>query len=164
MAKDKVETTSGKDAGSAISNVKTVAEGLSDVLSETYRLVLKTHIYHWNVTGPQFRSIHMLTEEHYTEMFGAVDVLAERIRALGKPAMVAPQAFQSGPDSAEPDAGQNAQEMVAELQGEHERLAARMRALVETAEEAKDFATGDLATARAAFHEKAAWMLRASAA
>lgn len=164
MAKDKAETASGKDAGSAISNVKTVVEGLSDVLAETYRLVLKTHIYHWNVTGPHFRSVHLLTEEHYTEMFGAVDVLAERIRALDKPAVVAPQAFKAGPDSAEPDASQSAQDMVAELQGEHERLAAKMRALVETAEEAKDPATADLATARAAFHEKAAWMLRATAA
>lgn len=155
---------SAKHAKADISNTASVTEALSEVLAETYRLVLKSHTCHWNVTGPLFYSIHEMTETQYTEMFAAVDVLAERIRALGKPALVKPAALAAGPDGQDPDAELSAIEMVRDLQSDHERLAQNMRALVETAEAAKDPVTADLATERAAFHEKAAWMLRATAA
>ncbi len=146
---------------SGISNVGSVAEALSEVLAATYRLVLKSHIYHWNVTGLLFVSIHDMTEEHYTDMFTAADVLAERIRALGKPALISPADLAAGPDAQDPDTSLSAQDMVKDLLSDHEKLAARMRALVGTAEAADDPVTADLATARADFHEKSAWMLRA---
>ena len=130
-----------------------------DVLAGTYRLVLKSHIYHWNVTGPLFVALHDMTEAHYTDMFTAVDVLAERLRALGKPALVS-----LATDGHEADASLAADGMIKDLLSDHEALAARMRALVGTAEAADDPVTADLATARADFHEKAAWMLRALAA
>lgn len=149
--------TRGAPSGNATSAL--VAEALTEVLAGTYRLVLKSHIYHWNVTGPLFVALHDMTEAHYTDMFTAVDVLAERLRALGKPALVS-----LATDGHEADASLAADGMIKDLLSDHEALAARMRALVGTAEAADDPVTADLATARADFHEKAAWMLRALAA
>jgi starvation-inducible DNA-binding protein len=145
-------------------NTASVAQALTEGLTDTYRLVLKSHTYHWNVTGPLFYSVHEMTEAHYTDMFAAADVLAERVRALGEPALVSPNGLAAGPDGQELKADLTADAMVKDLQSDHERLAGKMRALVETAEAAEDPATADLATERAAFHEKAAWMLRATAA
>jgi starvation-inducible DNA-binding protein len=142
----------------------TVTNILADALADTYRLVLKSHIYHWNVTGPLFVSLHAMTEEHYTDMFTAADVLAERIRALGKPATISVADLTAGPEAREADASLTAEEMIRDLLSDHEALAARMRALVVAAETADDPVTADLATTRADFHEKAAWMLRALAA
>ncbi|HEY9038082.1 MAG TPA: DNA starvation/stationary phase protection protein [Roseovarius sp.] len=153
-----------KGATSDISNIASVTDALTEVLTGTYRLVLKSHIYHWNVTGPMFVPIHDMTEEHYTDMFTAADVLAERIRALGKPALVTPAGLTARQDGQEADANLTADQMVKDLLSDHEDLAGRMRALVETAESAGDPVTADLATERAAFHEKSAWMLRAMAA
>ena len=144
-----------------IKNTASVAQALTEGLTDTYRLVLKSHTYHWNVTGPLFYSVHEMTEAHYTDMFAAADVLAERIRALGEPALVSPNGLAAGPDGQDLKADLTADAMVKDLQSDHERLAGKMRALVETAEAAEDPATADLATERAAFHEKAAWMLRA---
>ncbi|WP_291731450.1 DNA starvation/stationary phase protection protein [Leisingera sp. F5] len=158
------QNPSAKLAKADIPNTESVTEALSEVLSVTYRLVLKSHICHWNVTGPLFYSIHEMTEAQYTDMFAAADVLAERIRALGKPASVDPAGLAASPDGQDPDAELSANEMVRELLSDHERLALRLRALVETAKAAKDPVTADLATERAAFHEKAAWMLRSTAA
>lgn len=151
-------------AKSTISNVASLTDALTEVLADTYRLVLKSHIYHWNVTGPLFVSLHDMTEEHYTDMFTAADVLAERIRALGKPALISPANLAAGADGQEADASLSADGMIKDLLADHENLAARMRALVGTAEAADDPVTADLATTRADFHEKAAWMLRAMAA
>ena len=153
------QTTETRDTTSNISNIASVTDALTEVLAGTYRLVLKSHIYHWNVTGPLFVSLHDMTEAHYSDMFTAADVLAERIRALGKPALVNLAA-----DGQEADASLAADGMIKDLLSDHENLAARMRALVGTAEAADDPVTADLATARADFHEKAAWMLRALAA
>jgi starvation-inducible DNA-binding protein len=154
------QTTSTGDSMSHISNIASVTDALTEVLADTYRLVLKSHIYHWNVTGPLFVPLHDMTEEHYTDMFTAADVLAERIRALGKPATISPARLgQKGAD-----ASLAADAMIRDLLSDHENLAARLRALVGTAEAADDPVTADLATARADFHEKAAWMLRAMAA
>lgn len=160
-----VMTSSKKyDPHTDTSNMASVVEALTGVLADTYRLVLKSHIYHWNVTGPLFFSIHEMTEAHYTDMFNAADVLAERITALGKPALVNPASLSAGPDGQDPDASLSADEMVRDLQADHENVARRMRALIEIAETAGDMVTADLATERAAFHDKAAWMFRATAA
>ncbi|WP_324754188.1 DNA starvation/stationary phase protection protein [Roseovarius sp. Pro17] len=148
-----------KDANPGTRNLTPVAEALADILNDTYRLVVKSHTYHWNVTGPLFFAIHNLTEEQYTDMFAAVDVIAERIRALGKPASV------SIADLSKSSSGSLAAvEMVKDLLSDHESLVRRFHALVEIAESEKDPVTADLATERSAFHEKAAWMLRSIAA
>ncbi|SFD03618.1 Dps family protein [Tropicimonas isoalkanivorans] len=142
-----------------------VASALADILSDTYALVLKTHAYHWNVEGPLFYALHHLTEEQYNNLFAATDVLAERIRALGHlaPMKMADIVETSVIKDAEgtPSAG----EMATDLANDHERVASRLRDLVGLAEEKNnDPVTADLAIARAAFHEKAAWMLRSLAA
>ncbi|WP_415922103.1 Dps family protein [Tateyamaria sp. SN6-1] len=138
-----------------------IAEGLADVLADTYRLVFKSHAYHWNVEGPLFYSVHNLTEEHYEDMFGAADELAERIRALGH---LAPTSMADimGRSSIEDRTGDlTTEDMVSDLAADHERLAHRFHALIEMVEDRKDPVTEDMATERSAFHEKAAWMLRA---
>ncbi|WP_299695038.1 DNA starvation/stationary phase protection protein [uncultured Tateyamaria sp.] len=140
-----------------------IAEGLADVLADTYRLVFKSHAYHWNVEGPLFYSVHNLTEEHYEDMFGAADELAERIRALGHlaPTSMADIVARSRIEDA---TGQlTTEEMIMDLAQDHERIAHRFHALIEMVEERKDPVTEDMATERSAFHEKAAWMLRALA-
>lgn len=144
--------------------IASVINALNEVLADTYRLVLKSQIYHWNVTGPLFVPLHDMTEQQYTDMFDAVDVLAERIRALGKPAMISAENLAAGPNGRDADASLTADGMIRDLLSDHEALAVRMRALVVAAEVADDPVTADLATERAGFHEKAAWMLRAASA
>lgn len=139
----------------SIRDAKPVAEALAGVLNDTYALIIKTHTHHWNVTGPLFFAVHSLAEEQYTDMFTAADVIAERIRALGKMASVRV----SDTEDSALDA-LSAVEMVKDLLSDHEDLANRMRDLVELSESEKDPATADLATERVAFHEKSAWMLR----
>lgn len=141
-----------------------IAEGLADMLSDTFALVLKSHAYHWNVEGPLFYALHHLTEEQYSEMFGAADVLAERIRALGHLAPMKIGEIVKTRTIADFDGTPSAGQMAADLAADHERLAHRLHALIELTEFRKDAVTADLATARAAFHEKAAWMLRAISA
>jgi len=147
-----------------VRNVEGIAEGLADVLSDTYRLIFKTHAYHWNVTGPAFYSIHKLTEEQYEEMFTAADVLAERIRALGQLAPTRMADIMGRSQIEDLDEMPSAGEMLEDLAADHEKLAHRLHALIELVEGRKDPVTDDLATARSAFHEEAAWMLRAIAA
>ncbi|GAB5375983.1 MAG: Dps family protein [Acuticoccus sp.] len=147
-----------------VKNTKKIATGLADVLSDTYALILKTHAYHWNVEGPLFYGVHNLTEEQYENMFSAADELAERIRALGH---LAPMKLTATIESSvieDKSKAPTAIEMCADLAADHERVAHRLHALIEIAEDNKDAVTADLATARSAFHEKAAWMLRAIAA
>ncbi|ASP22522.1 DNA protection during starvation protein [Antarctobacter heliothermus] len=136
---------------------------MAEVLTDTYRLVLKSRTYHWNVTGPLFYSLHEMTKPLYTDMFAAADVLAERIRALGKPALVNLGSLIAGPSERYPDGSLTADDMGRDLRADHATFAQRMRALVLTAEAAGDPVTADLATERAAFREKTAWMLRATA-
>ncbi|MCP1169520.1 Dps family protein [Limimaricola litoreus] len=150
-----------EDAKPVDRNAVAIADALSDALTDTYRLVLKTHACHWNVVGAMFYPLHQMTEEHYTDMFTAADVLAERIRALGKRASVKPVRMIDGLDTG---ADLTADEMVRGLLSDHEALSRRFYALVEAAEISGDPVTADLATERAAFHDKAAWMLRATAA
>ncbi|MCA0042243.1 Dps family protein [Celeribacter litoreus] len=141
-------------------SVQNVASGLEKVLSDTYSLLIKTHVYHWNVTGPLFHSLHTLTEEQYQDLFAATDTLAERIRALGH---LAPNAFKDVVESkaiGEPSNKPSAAEMIEELATDHDRIARRLVALTKISEEANDPVSADLATTRAAFHQKASWMLR----
>ncbi|KIC37909.1 Dps family protein [Leisingera sp. ANG-M7] len=152
---DKVET--------GVRDTGPIADGLADVLADTYRLVFKTHACHWNVEGPAFFSMHKLTEEQYENMFSAADDLAERIRALGHLAPSRMDEVLNRSKIADPSGELSAGEMAQDLAASHERIAQRMHALAELAGRRRDIVTEDLATARSAFHEQAAWMLRAIA-
>lgn len=147
-----------------VRNTEVLAQGLTNILADTYRLVFKTHAYHWNVSGPLFHSIHTLTEAQYENLFKAADQLAERIRALGE---VAPMTLADVTENsviADLGGRPSARTMVVDLAEDHERIAHRLHDVIETAADNRDPVTEDLATARAAFHEEAAWMLRAIAA
>lgn len=150
-----------QDISTGVREASTLASALTDVLADTYRLTFKTHAYHWNVEGPLFYSVHNLTEEQYEDMFAAADELAERIRAIGKlaPSRMAEIMQASVIEDASDDL--SAGEMGKDLAKDHERVAHRLHALVKVAGDHNDPVTEDLATERSAFHEKAAWMLRA---
>ncbi|WP_137134513.1 DNA starvation/stationary phase protection protein [Rhizobium sp. FKY42] len=137
------------------------ATSLSDILAATYRLTIKSHVYHWNVVGPLFKPLHDLTEEHYNALFKASDIIAERIRALGHlaPATLG-EASQFAPKANE--VGKlTAVDMVNDLVADHEAAVKVMRDTAEKADEAGDVVTADMLTDRLTFHEKALWMLRA---
>ena len=138
-----------------------IAQGLSRLLADTYTLYLTTHNFHWNVTGPMFNTLHAMFMQQYTELWGAVDPIAERIRALGH---FAPGSYADfGKLASVPDVPAQppkAMEMVRVLVKGHEAVARTARELVPTAEKAGDEPTLDLLTQRLDFHEKTAWMLR----
>lgn len=137
-----------------------VAGNLSRLLADSYTLYLKSHNYHWNVTGPMFQTLHLMFEQHYLELAIAVDEIAERIRALGH---IAPATYRDFADLASIEEDQTlpkAMEMVANLVGDHETVVATARVVVAAADESGDVATADLATRRIDIHEKTAWMLR----
>lgn len=139
---------------------KMVARHLTQLLAGSYTLYLKTHNYHWNVTGPMFNSLHTLFETQYSELALAVDEIAERIRALGQRAPGSYTEF-SALSAVEEDTGRpNAQEMIVALAKDQEKLVAVAKEIVEASEKAKDQATADLATRRIDVHEKNSWMLR----
>lgn len=151
----------GDDIETGVKHTDAMAQGLEDMLADTYRLIFKTHAVHWNVEGPMFYAVHNLTEEQYNNMFEAADEIAERIRALGHlaPSSLASIVSQSVvQDEAKPG---SAGEMCEELASDHERVARRLHTLISIAGDARDPVTEDMATERAAFHEKAVWMLRA---
>lgn len=137
-----------------------IAQGLSRLLADTYTLYLTTHNFHWNVTGPMFNTLHLMFMEQYTELWTALDEIAERIRALGHPAPFGYRRIaelSSIPESTEVPA---ALAMVAELVQGHEALVRTARSILPLAEEAKDGPSADLINARLLVHEKTAWMLR----
>ena len=141
---------------------KSVAEALNATLADTYALYMKTHAYHWNVTGPQFHTLHVMFEEQYREMWAALDEVAERVRALGVFAPTSGKQFADltaieSADTSPPAATT----MVERLLSDHETLIKRAREGLSTAEEAGDAASADLLTVRIQTHEKTAWMLRA---
>jgi starvation-inducible DNA-binding protein len=141
---------------------KTMAETLARVLANTYTLYLKTHNYHWNVTGPQFASLHTLFETQYTELAGAVDTIAERIRALGHVAPGSYAAFGKLSEVKEaPDSPPEAMQMIRELAADNEALIKIAEKANDVAEESNDVASGDMMIERMQVHAKAAWMLRA---
>ncbi|WP_377290464.1 Dps family protein [Rhizobium sp. SG2393] len=138
-----------------------IAASLSDILADSYRLMIKSHIYHWNVVGPLFKPLHELTEEHYTTLFGAIDIIAERIRALGHlaPAKIG-DATRFAPENGDVE-NLSAAGMIADLIAEHEAAVQAMRKAATKADENEDVVTADMLTDRLTFHEKALWMLRA---
>ena len=153
-----------EDVSTGVRDTRGVADALANVLADTYRLVFKTHAYHWNVEGPLFHAVHVLTEGQYEDMFAAADVVAERIRALGclTPMRMSDiMALSRVEDARKP---LTAGGMIADLAADHEKIAHRLHALAKVAGDANDIVTEDVATVRSVFHEKAAWMLRSLAA
>jgi starvation-inducible DNA-binding protein len=138
-----------------------IAKGLSKLLADTYTLYLTTHNFHWNVTGPMFNSLHAMFMAQYTELWTAVDPVAERIRSLGHPAPGSYSQFSKL--SSVPDAPANppkAMEMVRILVQGHEAVARTARAIFPLVDKAGDEPTADLLTQRLTVHEQTAWMLR----
>ncbi len=133
---------------------------MARLLADTYTLYLKTHNFHWNVTGPQFNSLHLMFMQQYTEMALAVDLIAERIRALGEPAPGSYKAFVRLGSIKEEDGVPSADAMVAQLVQGQESVVRTARKVLPAAEQANDQATLDLVTQRLNLHEKNAWMLR----
>jgi starvation-inducible DNA-binding protein len=146
----------GIDAGTR----KAIVDKLGRLLADSYTLYLKTHNFHWNVTGPMFRDLHLLFEEQYTELAAAVDVIAERVRTLGAPAPGTYREFQKLTQIKEPDGVPPAVEMIAELTADHEAIARSIREALPVVQEANDDSTDSLLADRLAVHEKSAWMLR----
>ncbi|HMM86046.1 Dps family protein [Azohydromonas sp.] len=149
------------DIGIADKDRAAIAAGLSKLLADTYTLYLTTHNFHWNVTGPMFNTLHAMFMAQYTELWNAVDPIAERIRALGH---VAPGSYaQYGKLSSikdAPAAPPKALEMVRILVEGHEAVARTARSVFPLVDKADDQPTADLLTQRLDVHEKTAWMLR----
>lgn len=148
------------DTGIAEALRERITAGLARLLADSYLLLVKTHGFHWNVTGPQFTSLHAMFMTQYTELQTAVDEIAERIRALG---VVAPGSYAQFAQLAsipEEPGAPSADVMVRQLVGDHEALARAIRDLLPIAAEGKDEASVDLLVGRLGLHEKTAWMLR----
>ena len=137
-----------------------IAAGLGRVLADSTVLYAKTHGFHWNVTGPMFNTLHLMFMEQYTELWNALDAIAERIRALGSPAPFGGAAYNQLSSIAETQGIPVALEMVRELLLGHEAVARTIRGVMVAAEEANDQPTADVLTQRLQIHEKTAWMLR----
>ena len=149
------------DIGISEKDRKKIAEGLSHLLADTYTLYLKTHNFHWNVTGPMFNTLHLMFETQYTELALAVDLVAERIRALGFPAPGSYSAYAKLSTVKEATNVPEAEEMIRILAKDQEAVARTARNVFPLAEKANDQPTADLITQRLQVHEKTAWMLRA---
>jgi len=137
-----------------------IAEGLSRLLADSYSLYLKTHNYHWNVTGPMFQTLHLMFETQYNELALAVDLIAERIRALGAYAPGSYGEFATLSSIAEDQDRPNATEMIERLVKGQEAVARTARSIYPVVQRANDEPTADLLTQRLQVHEKTAWMLR----
>jgi len=148
------------DIGIAEQDRTAIAAGLSRLLADSYTLYLKTHNYHWNVTGPMFNTLHLMFEQQYTELALAVDLIAERIRALGHPAPGSYKAYAALTSIEEETGSPDAEEMIRQLVKGQEAVVRTARAVFPAAEAAHDEPTADLLTQRMQIHEKNAWMLR----
>jgi starvation-inducible DNA-binding protein len=148
------------DIGIDESDRLAIADGLSRLLADSYTLYLKTHNYHWNVTGPMFQTLHLMFEEQYNELALAVDEIAERIRALGALAPGTSREFGELSSIPEDDDRPDAKEMIRRLVKGQEAVARTARSVFPTVESASDEPTADLLTQRMQVHEKTAWMLR----
>lgn len=137
-----------------------IANGLGNLLADTYSLYLKTHNFHWNVTGPMFQTLHLMFETQYTELALAVDLIAERIRSLGFPAPGTYSEFAKRSSIKETPGVPKADEMIRLLVEGQEAVVRTARSLFPVVEKATDEATADLLTQRIQLHEKTAWMLR----
>ncbi len=152
------------DIGINAKNRLEIAEGLKTLLADSYTLYLQTHNFHWNVTGPQFRELHLMFEEHYTELATAVDDIAERIRTLDVAAPGTYKEFARLSSIAEVDGVPGAADMVNLLTKGHEQVVRTSRQVLAVAQQADDESTAALVSDRMRIHEKTAWMLRAIAA
>ncbi|MBW4487579.1 MAG: DNA starvation/stationary phase protection protein [Trichocoleus desertorum ATA4-8-CV12] len=139
---------------------KEIVDGLSRLLADTYTLYLKTHNFHWNVTGPMFQTLHLMFETQYTELALAVDLIAERIRALGFPAPGTYSDFARLSSIEETPGVPSADEMIRLLVAGQESVARTARSVFPVTERVNDEPTADLLTQRMQIHEKTAWMLR----
>jgi starvation-inducible DNA-binding protein len=137
-----------------------IVGGLSRLLADTYTLYLTTHNFHWNVTGPMFNTLHLMFMDEYTELWNALDLIAERIRALGYPAPATYKEFSKLTSIEETEGVPEALDMVRLLVTGHEAVTRTARAAFPAAEKAGDESTCDLLTQRLQIHEKTAWMLR----
>ena len=166
--KDKAKAAAAAPAAGAAINIgisdkdrAAIAGGLSRLLADTYTLYLTTHNFHWNVTGPMFNTLHAMFMAQYTELWGAVDPIAERIRSLGHPA---PGSYAQFGELASikdaPTTPPKALEMVRILVEGHEAVARTARSIFPLADQASDEPTADLLTQRLTVHEQTAWMLR----
>ena len=165
MAKESSKKKGGKgevgiDIGIGSKDREKIASGLAKVLADTYSLYLKTHNFHWNVEGPMFNTLHLMFMEQYTELWNALDAVAERIRSLGYPAPGTYGEFARLTSIEETAGVPEALEMVRLLVAGHEAVARTARATFPAAEKGGDESTADLLTQRLQVHEKTAWMLR----
>jgi starvation-inducible DNA-binding protein len=156
----KSAATPSIDIGIDPSDRRRIADGLSRVLADTYSLYLKTHAFHWNVEGPMFNTLHLMFMEQYTELWNALDAIAERIRSLGFPAPGTYGEFGRLTSIEETPGVPDAMEMVRLLMKGHEAVARTARKAFPAADKAGDESTADLLTQRLQVHEKTAWMLR----
>ena len=148
------------DIGIDAKDRKAIAQGLSHLLADSYTLYLKTHNFHWNVTGPMFNTLHLMFEQQYNELALAVDTIAERIRALGHPAPGSYRDFAKLSTIKEASGVPDAKTMIKQLVEGQEAVARTARKVFPIAEKAEDEPTCDLLTQRMQIHEKTAWMLR----
>jgi starvation-inducible DNA-binding protein len=148
------------DIGITAKDRKDIADGLSHLLADTYTLYLKTHNFHWNVTGPMFNTLHLMFETQYNELALAVDTIAERIRALGHPAPGSYKDFAKLSSIKEAAGVPDAKTMIKQLVDGQESVVRTARKIFPVAEKASDEPTCDLLTQRMQTHEKTAWMLR----
>jgi len=160
MGKKKMSDVSVVDIGIEEDSRAEIAAGLSQLLADTYTLYLKTHNFHWNVTGPMFNTLHLMFETQYTELALAVDLIAERIRALGFPAPATYSDYAKLTSIPETEGVPKAMEMIKLLVEGQEAVVRTARSIFPTASEAHDEPTADLLTQRMTLHEKNAWMLR----
>ena len=149
------------DIGISSADREKIAEGLKSLVADSYTLYLQTHNFHWNVTGPQFRELHLMFEEQYNELALAVDDIAERIRALDVPAPGTYKEFARLSSIQEVDGVPSSEDMVALLTKGHEQVVKTSRAVLKLAQSADDESTADLVSDRMRIHEKTSWMLRA---
>ncbi|MGV0006181.1 MAG: Dps family protein [Candidatus Porifericomitaceae bacterium WSBS_2022_MAG_OTU9] len=148
------------NTGITAKNRKQIASGLCHLLADSYLLYIKTHNFHWNVTGPMFTGLHTLFEQQYTELALGVDQIAERIRALGEPAPGSYKQFSKLSKLSESDKVPKAEAMLKQLMTDQEAVIATARKIFIETDRAKDEATADLLTQRIQAHERNAWMLR----
>ncbi|EMY78314.1 ferritin-like protein [Leptospira weilii serovar Ranarum str. ICFT] len=148
------------DIGISEKNREAINSGLQKLLADTYILYFKTHSYHWNVTGPQFNTLHLMFQTQYNELWLSIDLIAERIRALGFYAPSSSHLLGKLTSIHEEGGVPHAEDMVRHLVKGHETVIRTARSLIPTADEGGDEVTLDLLTQRLEVHEKTAWMLR----
>lgn len=163
MAKKQAKAASGAaqiDIGITLEQREQIVKGLSALLADSYTLYLMTHNFHWNVTGPQFNSLHNMFMTQYTEQWQALDEIAERIRALGFPAPGTYKEFNKLTSIKEVEGVPTATDMIKHLVAAQETTARTARSLFPLVDAANDQPTADVLTQRLNIHEKTAWMLR----